>query len=87
MRTPSFTIVNAMKHTITLPDRPAIRIAMNCSIAAWARARDLTPASVHMFIQRYAGKTVDMSRPWGGQTRRTLLALDETLQAAERDAA
>lgn len=76
-----------MKHSITLPDRPAIRLAMDCSLKRWAEARQLTPSVVHMVIQRYEGKTIDMSRPWGEQTRRILRALDETVAGAERDAA
>lgn len=75
-----------MNHTLPLPPRGEIR-ALIGSVAAWAKQRGLPPHAAHMTITRYAGAEVDMSRPWGPQTRRVLLALHESVQAAKREQA
>ena len=73
-----------MNHTLPLPLRDEIRAIIGANVSAWARRRKLPPHAVHMTLSRYAGTEVDMSRPWGAQTRRVLLALHEAVQAAER---
>ena len=73
-----------MNQTLSLPSRDEIRAAVGANIAAWAKLRGVPPHAVHMTITRYADTKVDMSRPWGAQTRRVLLAIHETLQATER---
>ena len=77
-----------MNHIISLPARREIRAAIDCSIAQWARRHDLPPAAVHVTIQRYADRDIDMTRVWGAQTPRIIRALHEAVQAAAgRDAA
>ena len=73
-----------MNHTIQLPGRRKIRAVIGANITAWARGHGLPPHAVHMTLSRYAATEVDMSRTWGDQTRRVLLALHEAIQAAER---
>ena len=64
-----------MKTIVTLPTRREIRLALNGSVAAWAKARGHTAPSVHMTIRRYERTTVDMARVWGA-TRAILIDLD-----------
>ena len=76
-----------MNHTVPLPPRSEIRALIGASISSWARNRSLPPHAVHMTITRYAGTDVDMSRPWGAQTRRVLLALDEAVRSGGQESA
>lgn len=62
-------------HTITLPPLRVIRTAIGPNISEWARAHDLPPAAVHGTLYRYAGRSVDMTRLWGAQTRRIICTL------------
>ena len=81
------TLGNIMKHTISLPNRRAVRVAIGVNVTAWARRHGHSPAAVHNTIKRYADGQVDMTRIWGEQTRGILLDLHAAVSAHESHAA
>ena len=72
-----------MIHTIPIPARREIRIAVDGCVARWARSQGLDPGAVHRTVHRYGGQQLDMSRVWGAQTRHILRALIAAVEAAD----
>lgn len=72
-----------MSHIVPIPPRLEIRLATDACISRWARTRNLRPRAVHRLVHRYGGKTLDMSRIWGLETRAILFALVEVVAAAD----
>ena len=58
-----------MSHIVPIPTAREVRIAANAHIARWAHGRGLSPRAVYRAIHRYGGRTVDLTRLWGDETR------------------
>ena len=71
-----------MNHIIPIPTRREVRIATDGCVARWARAQGFPVHAAHATLSRYGGRTIDLTRITGAQTRRVLLALYELSRPA-----